>query len=207
MIEALPGKEFKMEGFPWQKPGEFTALKFDALKAKVLCRKHNTALSPLDSAAGSFFRTIYTCTRGGIQGVIPLDDLCFEFDGRVLERWLLKVLCGVLASGNHSGKDRIVPKEWVEVLYERRPWPQEFEFYLLDGAGYTVPVHDHFKFEFYRKGPQDIIEGVTCYFMWYNMSLSLGQYTGFPGVRQTSPRMEVGLKNEERELHVKLRWP
>jgi hypothetical protein len=206
MTGAIPAKEFNMGGFPWQKPGEFSSLTSDALTAKVLCRKHNEALSPLDAVAGSFFRTVYASTRGGIQDLIPLDELCFEFDGRVIERWLLKVLCGVLASGNHSGSNRSVPRAWIEVLYERRSWP-EFEFYLLDKAGYTVPEHNHFKFEFYRKSPQDIIEGVTCYFMWYYMSLSLGQYTGFPGIRRTSPRMSFGLAYGERALEVKLRWP
>jgi hypothetical protein len=206
MSGVLWGKGLEVEGFPWQKLGEKTTVTSAALKAKILCRKHNTALSPLDSAAGSFFQTIYTCIRGGVQGLIPIDNLRFEFDGRVLERWLLKVLCGVLASGNHSGKTRDVPKDWVEILYERRPWPKEFEFYLIERSDYIVPLHDHFRFEFYREGPQEIIKGVTCHFMAYNMSLSLGQFTGFPGVRRHSPRMEFGFRNEERELVIKLRW-
>jgi hypothetical protein len=116
--------DLKVSGLPWQKEGEQKTLRAASLVANVLCQKHNQRLSPLDKEAEQFFGTIYKCTRGGIQGLIPTDEMRFEFDGRLIERWMLKIVCGAIASGNYGGQSRVVPVSWVDVLFERREWPE-----------------------------------------------------------------------------------
>jgi hypothetical protein len=58
-------------------------------------------------------------TKGGRTDKVVL------FSGPDLERWMLKVLCGVLVSGNASlGGEKAVftlPSDWLEVLMGRRP--------------------------------------------------------------------------------------
>ena len=137
---------------------------------------------------------------------MPVDNLCFEFNGRLHEMWLLKVVCGAIASGNYGMKSRVVPRILVEILFERHPWPSEFGFYLPTETHYTVPEHGHVRFDFVRDGVENIIKGVTCHFMCYNVTLALGPYSGVPGIKRQSPTMEFVFKNEERELCVKLQW-
>lgn len=44
-----------VSGMPWLAPGETMSLTVDNLAAKILCKRHNEALSPLDAEAGRFF--------------------------------------------------------------------------------------------------------------------------------------------------------
>jgi hypothetical protein len=198
----------KVSGMPWQKEGEQKILRAASLVSNVLCQKHNQRLSPLDKEAEDFFNTIYKCTRGGIQGLIPIDDLHFEFNGRLLERWMLKVICGAIAAGNYRGNSRVVPSSWVDVLYERRPWPEEFTFYLIDEKHYTVPDYDHVGLDFV--GPDEaggLVKGLTCHFMAVSITLALGKYTGVPGIPRTKTKMQLGMKNDERTILTTLKWP
>ena len=48
----------KIARMPWQTPEAFRILLTDSLVAKVLCERHNRALSPLDAEAGLLIRTI-----------------------------------------------------------------------------------------------------------------------------------------------------
>jgi hypothetical protein len=207
VFDLLGGNELRVQGLPWLKPGEQITLRPNDIVAKVLCEKHNNQLSPVDTETARFLKTIYTCTRGGIQGVVPLDDLCFEFDGTLVERWMLKVICGAIAAGAHGGYSRNVPRRWVEVLYQKRPWPPEFTFYLLKETQYKVPGYDHVQVDFIPDDSGEFVKGVTFHFMGFNMTLALGRYTGVPGIPRCSSKMEVGMRNEDREIYVKLRWP
>jgi hypothetical protein len=200
--------EMKVSGMPWQKEGEEKVLRAASLASNVLCQKHNQLLSPLDEEAEGFFNTIYKCTRGGIQGLIPIDDLRFEFNGRLLERWMLKVICGAIAAGNYRGQSRSVPSSWVDVLYERRPWPNEFIFYLIDEKQYTVPDYDHVRLDFVGPDkPGGLVKGLTCHFMAVSITLALGKYTGVPGIARANNTMTLGMKNEQKTILMKLKWP
>jgi hypothetical protein len=205
VLGAFPEDIFNVSGFHWQQSGGQNTLPFRAFRAKILCKKHNDALSHLDAEAGKFFRTIYNCTCGGIQGMVPVDNLCFEFNGRLHEMWLLKVICGAIASGNYGMKSRIVPRILVEILFERHPWPSEFGFYLPAETHYTVPEHGDVRFQFIRDAG-NIIKGITCHFMCYNATLALGSYSGVPGIQRRSSTMGFFFKREEREMCVKLQW-
>lgn len=87
------GKTFAVSGMPWAGPKAKSSPK--ALKAHVLCKRHNNALSPVDEAAGRFHRIMLAATNGENIGNA-------EFDGDDLERWSIKLLLGANASGNIS---------------------------------------------------------------------------------------------------------
>jgi len=116
VFAIISGGTFTATGFPWQATGRSISLTADGFAAKVLCSKHNSLLSRLDTFAKEFFGAFYQCVRGGVQGLTDVNDSTFEFSGRDLERWLLKVACGATASGNQGGPSRSVPREWVEVF-------------------------------------------------------------------------------------------
>lgn len=81
----------------------------DAFSAKVLCDAHNSALSPLDAAAGLAFSTFESLSRDIERSADPEDSVTSFYlsSGLDIERWMIKVYCGLLAAGkirSQSGK-------------------------------------------------------------------------------------------------------
>jgi hypothetical protein len=76
-------------GGPWGSEGRTLAP--SAATAKVLCARHNNALSGLDAIAGRFFDATWSMSPGRIEKARP-NLVCFN--GHDLERWMLKVLLG-----------------------------------------------------------------------------------------------------------------
>ncbi len=204
IFDLMSGVSFTVSGFPWQKRDATQSLRKSNITAKVLCRKHNSELSPIDSSAQRFLETIYHLTRGGIQGAIDVSQLRFDFEGRNLERWLLKVACGAIASGNYGGENRTVPPEVVEILFGQRSWP---EYFCLYSPGkkreYTVPARDHMQFDFRRNRSNKCLMGVTCYFMSIDLTLVLGNYLEVPGLKR--PKVLV-YSHEDRQIEIDLKW-
>jgi hypothetical protein len=77
------------------------------LTAKILCRRHNEALSGLDATAGSYFRALKCVGEQLVSG-----GGVHAFSGHDLELWLLKVLCGQTRLYGDA-----VPLPWVRVLF------------------------------------------------------------------------------------------
>lgn len=90
----IPGDLLTVKGMAWQK-GETSELRAKALGAKILCDRHNSALSPLDAMAADLFRTLRCFQREKY----PDAHLFALFDGRSVERWVLKMLWGLTFSG------------------------------------------------------------------------------------------------------------
>jgi hypothetical protein len=116
----------------WQPPDTEKSIPPASLAARILCRRHNQALSPLDAEAGRLFRTI-----GGFDKDFneqhPSDAIAV-FSGEDIERWMLKTLCGMVASG-HVSKERIVQSNvvsetWVDVLFGRSTWQAPLGMYV-----------------------------------------------------------------------------
>jgi hypothetical protein len=79
-----------------------------SLKVKRLCRRHNTALGPLDAQAGRLFHAVQSTEDALASGVEPGQRL-YLFDGFDIERWLLKTLLAAyygrvsnIAPGTHE---------------------------------------------------------------------------------------------------------
>ena len=49
------GEIIRVSGAPWLRPDETLSTTIENLTAKILCKRHNEALSPLDAEAGHFF--------------------------------------------------------------------------------------------------------------------------------------------------------
>lgn len=104
-------------GFRWQ-PAPETDVVPDQLSAKVLCKRHNNALDPLDTAAGRLF--------GILASDLRRDEYVYT-SGDDLERWALKLICGTYAAsiaarlGEVPARDRLIPLPWLESLFTKTP--------------------------------------------------------------------------------------
>jgi len=77
-------------------------------EGRVLCDGHNGALGPLDRFAAAFCTELLRVCAALSQ---PSDiSTTVSFNGHNLERWLLKILCGMVASGNatHRGAPSLI---------------------------------------------------------------------------------------------------
>ena len=94
----------------------------DAFSSKILCDNHNSSLSILDASAGLTFDIIESFAADAVKGFTghsTVKAFCVA-SGLDVERWLIKVHCGLVATGkirSHSG--RILAKEPLQdLLYQ-----------------------------------------------------------------------------------------
>ena len=100
--------------------------------SKILCRHHNSALSPYDHEASRLSRFL-------LQNVVekPTAAAAICLDGNRLERWALKTFTnlgyiGALDPHNHC---RLPPPEdIVECLFRNRVLPEGIGLYLVSGS-------------------------------------------------------------------------
>ena len=120
VLDLLGPPSFEVSGFPWVPEGSSRIVSTNSLVMNKLCTRHNSALSGLDALAQRFFRFTLNHLTG--QEVLLIR-------GSELERWMLKVYTGVVASGNiqRNGQplSRELPSlEFLEYLFYRKPLPE-----------------------------------------------------------------------------------
>jgi len=107
--------------------------------ANVLCSRHNSALGPLDELAGRLFLAFTA-----LDSVDKLTESRVAlFNGHDIERWLIKALCGFLASGEASplyGRPPrwCAPMPWLDVMYGTATLPEGCGLYINNQIGLTV---------------------------------------------------------------------
>jgi hypothetical protein len=97
------------------------------MTAKVLCRRHNNALSPLDNTIGKFYEVLSGAHEGREVGA-------HEFDGEDFERWAIKVLLGLVVSGTlfgTDGKEATVPELYLSILFGDEDMPEGCGFLYI----------------------------------------------------------------------------
>jgi hypothetical protein len=121
------GERFRAQG----PEGKIIGLK--SATKRVLCKRHNNALSSIDVVGTAF-------TRAHAELMIHLQEIKQGdyhrlLNGYDVERWMLKILCaqqhGERIPGSADLKVWEVPKSWLEILFRGTPFPR--------GAGLYSP--------------------------------------------------------------------
>ncbi len=156
-----------VEGFPWldaPKP-----LPPNAIASKILCERHNEGLSPLDTCALRFFQCLMAMPEQ-LRTPKGKRDQIYMFSGPDLERWTIKLLAGLLVSGNAmlDGNKIVstVPPWWLEVLMGRKTLPPGAGFGSMDFVGRApekLRTHVAFGPVFYNDGSGDQPAGGTIF--------------------------------------------
>ncbi len=125
-------KQIEQYGGSWNPPGESRKMSIKNMSAKVLCSRHNQALSGLDDIGRKFFEFL----RSDLPG-----NRILMINGYELERWMLKVLCGFLASGwgPHKQGTWTAPRNWLEILFGSDIVPFPGGLSLLRGKDIRAP--------------------------------------------------------------------
>jgi hypothetical protein len=131
------GGQLEVSKFVWLPQGSSRTIAPSALKAKVLCASHNSALSSFD-VIGERFCHLILQTGHPTREARTFAGL---FNGEDLERWFLKVLCGVTAMEHaSSGTPWRAPVPWLESLFKvRDPMPTECGLWINLGGCILFP--------------------------------------------------------------------
>jgi hypothetical protein len=100
VLRALGLDEGQFSGLIFQDPGQTSNPGVDAVRAKVLCTRHNQAMSPLDSQAIRFATALAAVVSLGHPATPdPSEDRFWLLNGHDIERWISKALAGAMAAG------------------------------------------------------------------------------------------------------------
>jgi hypothetical protein len=129
-----------------------TGIQSKRIKHQILCKGHNNRLTQLDELGTKFVVAIQRCLANLREP--PGPELLFLFNGDDLERWMLKVLCGVAFANRRDNVqlpgDWHPPLEWLRIIFEGAPFPARCGLYghhkalNYHGAENAIYVHPIF---------------------------------------------------------------
>jgi len=93
----IDGPELRVRGLPWQCE-EVAYYSPDNLVARILCRRHNAAMSPLDAHAIRFFLALEAGLKHAQRRSPSRKSRFFMTSGDGLELWAMKTLASLYAS-------------------------------------------------------------------------------------------------------------
>jgi len=150
VLSILNPKSVRISGAAWMPPRQSLDLPLTGLQANILCTRHNSALSPLDTMAGKLFRAVDGIYDNLGRGGLSRRSIWQLFSGEELELWLLKTVLGffhanVLSqNGRSKWTKRLTPfYPGVENLFHVRASRVTEDRAVTEGA--WTPLHSPLK--------------------------------------------------------------
>lgn len=128
-----------------------------SIVSKILCKRHNELLSPLDEAGAASFSTLREITRlenkrehlkRRMWNVIR-----YKINGSMLERWFIKTAINIVCAQNQevtwreSKTPRLEPPSAVvEAVFGNRKIPPDMGLFCAANAGQEVVLSSHITF-------------------------------------------------------------
>jgi len=147
----------RVQGLRWCKE-EPSIIGLANATSKVLCKTHNSALSPLDAAAGRAFDAMRD-SMGTVNRhratLMPWQRPAverFKIDAGLLERWLVKTAINLaligrpVRIGDDGGATHEVPRSWAEIAFGIRPFQGHAGMYIVAAAGSKQSWEDDIAF-------------------------------------------------------------
>ena len=206
------GKSLLVTGMPWLSPGETLETSVGSLTAKILCRRHNEALSPLDAEAAHFFSVIRQILTDLGRRRFSRKPIFHLVGGDAIETWMLKVSCGLFFSIGANDGIKLSGMHSIDLIkvqgafFERR-WDQRAGLYFRGTTGAAININSNVEIAPLSKnqrfgGAVVSFHGLTLEFLFDTTDTNPGVWTGL--VRQPS---ELVLRNQQRKHHIVLTWP
>lgn len=142
------GEKVRISGADWLKEGEYLETTAGNLTAKVLCKRHNESLSPLDSEAGIFFEALVAASTDLKRKTLSRKPIVHLVSGEALELWMLKLACGIYFGFGSSGRKRVnqyyeIALDKVEAAFFERQWDSRAGLYARAAVGESVKVQQN----------------------------------------------------------------
>jgi hypothetical protein len=213
VLEQL-GDSITISGAPWHSPGQTQTLTINNLTAKILCERHNSALSPLDAEAGIFFKVLRS-TFEDLERASSSRKLNLHLvSGTMLELWMLKAACGIYFSiASHNGtrlsETHTIDLAKVEQAFFASDWDARGGLYLKSIIGsamqtaWSVVVSPLSNNDKKRNG------GVRISLLGFELDLLFDTTDTNPGPWNgiTHRPSELSFENKGRKHYIILTWP
>jgi hypothetical protein len=127
------GGGLTVDGFPGSARRTGVRAHHEFFKRRILCTRHNSLMSPLDSAAKELLEGVMTAANYALRRGALWFSL--DADGAKFERWCLKAACGLyVAKRRAEGESSAVPESALKVLFGEAPMPRTGGCYLMPAA-------------------------------------------------------------------------
>lgn len=162
-----------LHGVPWLPPNESNTFRVSSLQSKVLCKRHNEALSSLDASAARFFSTVKRFSKASYNG----QDRIEIFNGRDIERWMLKTLYGLIESQTLQLKqgtklNAYINERCVDLLYNRVPFEYGRGFFMRTAYSEHLQVVNHLRVKPVLNNTKRTIQGLEFNILGFDFLLS-----------------------------------
>jgi hypothetical protein len=208
------GAPLLLSGTPWLRPGETLEIAVGSLTAKILCKRHNEALAPLDSEAGLFFSILSEALIELNRKTLSRKPIFHLVSGDALELWMLKIACGLyFAIGSKDGV-KLADKYTIDLKKVRRAffeceWEARAGLYFRGAIGSLITlaqnvavsplVMDH---DLRFGGATVSLLGFTLELIFDTTNTNAGPWAGI--IRRPT---ELLLKRKQRRHSIILTWP
>jgi hypothetical protein len=210
------GDSLSVKGLPWCREG-YKFIGKASFTANILCRQHNSDLSPVDDAgtlAFAVFRSannIHTTRTEMRQRLLfagRFDDVEYRINGPLLERWLLKTLINSEYAGkqddpigaNASGAP--VQSQLVEIAFGKRSFEGRAGLYLAAFDQEAVHMQEGIQYASCIKDDPGCSYVFASEFIFYGFRFFLClEPSGFPDSVQVAGR-ELRLLHRIRTVNL-----
>ena len=213
VLEQL-GSTLRVSGVPWLQPGGTLDTSVGSLTAKILCKRHNEALSPLDSEASLFLSTLRDALIDLRRKTLSRKPIFHLINGTALELWMLKVACGLYFAVGARDRKRISETHTIAMdkvcrAFFQSDWDPSGGLYFFGNTGTRVtvadnvgmtPLTDDVAHRF--SGNRISLHGFTLDCLFDTAGTNPGAWGGL--VRRPT---ELVLRRGRRAHHIILTWP
>lgn len=203
-----------LSGAHWLDYGRTLETSLGNLTAKILCKRHNEALSPLDSEAGIFFGALADALTDLERKTLSRKPVFHLTSGEALELWMLKVACGHYfgigaKDGTRLKENYAIDLSKVEKAFFRRSWEPRCGLYFKGGTGDRLQIANRVSvnalLDDQRKqmaGVRTVLLGLELELLFEAENASPGSWTGL-----VSRPTELVWRRGRRRHSIILTWP
>jgi hypothetical protein len=212
LLQIIGESTVFIAGTPWVPPGTTRAVGISSLTAKILCGRHNSALSVLDQSATKLFQSLQTIMDDINLRSLSRRDRYYFFSGEELELWMLKVLCGTFYSKNAASQrislfaDHSLDSEVVRGAFEAGRWPQRCGLYLNAGMNLGTLRYNALSFTCLTSVADKKVTGCRVGFAGIEFDLFIDPTAVIAEAPSYRPSYLVFDDSRKRHI-VKLTWP
>jgi hypothetical protein len=213
VLEQL-GDIIDVSGVPWLGKGESQKLAVNNLTAKILCKRHNESLSPLDQEAGIFFSVLAKALSDLERKSSSRKPNFHLVSGTMLELWMLKVACGAYFSVAANDGKRLTETHAIDLAKIERSlflghWDDRGGLYFTGHVGSAmttesrvvlISLTDNSAMKFC--GIRISLLGLTMEILFDTAGANSEPWTGL-----TRRPTELIFERAGREHHIILTWP
>lgn len=193
----------EIAGLKFQKDNTLQSFGVGAMTAKVLCKHHNEALSPLDAEGARFFKALREVDQDLRDGTSPTTTE-ITVDGAKLERWMLKLLAGLVYGGLVTSTALRREAPWVRVLFGLEDWPAGWGFYLVVPDG---QIHAFGGLEVSTRDVNDELWAAEIGVAGFAFYLALGTPEGQPSLRHRPSEIIMRCTDHGTCKRLAFEWP